>query len=107
MTSGFEVHPAELRGYAQLIREQVARLEQVHATLAGVSVPAGAFGKLPQSADLAAAYEQHAGAEVANTAELPGLLDQVAGGLESSAGTYAAAESANVQTAHSVTGGAG
>lgn len=107
MAGGLEVHSSALKQYAQLIREQASRLEQVHSTLAGVSVPGGAFGKLPESSDMEAAYEQHASAEVSNTGALPTLLSQIAAGLESNAANYAAAESANVQNAHSVSNGAG
>lgn len=107
MASGLEVHSTELRQYAALIREQAARLEQVHAALAGASVPGGAFGKLPESAGMESAYAQHASAEVTNTAELPGLLTRVAQGLDACAGNYAAAESVNARAARSVSPEAG
>jgi predicted trehalose synthase len=104
MAGGLEVNSTALRQYAELIREQASRLEQVHSTLAGVSSPGGAFGKLPESADMQSAYAQHASAEVSNTAKLPGLLNQVAQGLDACASNYAAAESANTRAAQSVSG---
>jgi hypothetical protein len=107
MADGFEVYPATLRGYARLVREQASRLEQVHRALTAVDVAAGAFGKLPESADMHSAYSQHASAEVANTAGLPGLLDQVADGLVASAENYEEVESANAQSARFVADGLG
>lgn len=104
MADGIEVHTSALRQYAELVKQQAAKLAQVHSTLAGVSVPGGAFGKLPESSDMESAYAKHATAEVSNTAQLPGLLNEVAQGLETTAANYTAAESANVQHAQSVTG---
>jgi uncharacterized protein YukE len=100
--AGYEVHYPALHQHASLITAQAQQLEQVHATLAGVQVPAGAFGKLPESADLHSAYQAHAQAEVTNTSQLPDLLTQVGGALDGTADHYTAAEVSNLEAILSV-----
>lgn len=104
---GYEVHLPSLRRYSEIIAAQERRLQQVNAALAEVQVPAGAFGKLPESGDLHSEYQAHARAEVTNTAELPGLLEQVAEALGASADHYAGTEAANTQAVESLAQGAG
>jgi hypothetical protein len=94
---GYEVHHPSLRRYAEIIAAQERRLQQVNAALAEAQVPAGAFGKLPESGELHSEYQAHAQAEVTNTAELPGLLEQVAEALGASADHYAGTEAAITQ----------
>jgi hypothetical protein len=99
---GYEVKPSTLRSFASVISEQVPLLQRANSALTGVHVPSSAFGKLPESGDLCAAYESHANAEITNTAELPELFGQVSGALDATADHYSDAELANLEAALSV-----
>lgn len=88
MADGFAVHVSALNGYAGVIRQQVAASREIGQHLAAISVPGGAFGKLPESGDLEGAYRQHADAEVGNASQMPKLLSEVAAGLAGAARTY-------------------
>lgn len=105
---GYEVRPPALRAFASNISEQVPSLQRVNSALTDVHVPSSAFGKLPESGELCAAYESHASAEIANTAELQELFSQVSDALDVTADHYSAAELTNLKVALSVgTGGSG
>lgn len=52
-SDGFRVAPAALRGNAQLLTEQGDQLEKILGTVVGTTVPASAFGGIPQSATAA------------------------------------------------------
>jgi hypothetical protein len=99
---GYEVQPSTLHALASVISEQVPLLQRAHSALTGVHVPSSAFGKLPESGDLCAAYESHANAEITNTAQLPDLFSQVSGALDATADHYSAAELASLEAALSV-----
>ncbi|MCU7826138.1 hypothetical protein [Kitasatospora sp. DSM 101779] len=84
----FRVRPDALQRYAALVEQQNARLAAVRDTLAGVEVPAGAFGHLPDSEELRDGHHEHAQAEQDNLADLMEVLDHVSGGLEACAADY-------------------
>ncbi|PBC70909.1 PE family protein [Streptomyces sp. TLI_235] len=84
----FRVRPDALQRYAALVEQQSARLAAVQGALAGVEVPAGAFGHLPDSEELREGYFEHAQAEQENLADLMEVLDHVSGGLQESASAY-------------------
>jgi uncharacterized protein YukE len=88
VAEGFAVYRPVLDQYTKLIRRQADAIADVHQGLAAIDVPAGAFGKLTESGALDAAYHQHAAAELANTRQMPGLLDNVAKGLTRTADRY-------------------
>ncbi|MFD8483419.1 WXG100 family type VII secretion target [Kitasatospora sp. NPDC059673] len=85
---GFQVHPEQLEGYGQLIREQVARVEAVRSRLAAVPLVSRDFGKLPDADELYEAYREHAQAEEQNFGDLAELLDGAGEALQSVAGNY-------------------
>ncbi|GAA1123170.1 MULTISPECIES: hypothetical protein [Kitasatospora] len=84
----FRVRPDALHRYAALVEQQNARLAAARDTLAGVEVPAGAFGHLPDSEELRDGYHDHAQAEQDNLADLMDVLAHVTDGLEANAADY-------------------
>jgi uncharacterized protein YukE len=88
VAEGFAVYRPALDQYATLIRRQADAVAEVHRGLAGIDVPAGAFGKLTESGVLEAAYHEHAAAELRNASQMPGVLDNVATGLTRTADGY-------------------
>ncbi len=88
MADGYQIDPAVLRTFAQVVDEQAQRLDQIHQTLAGVHIDADAFGKLPASGDLHNEYTAHAQAEVDDTGEAAQLLRETGDGLVLTAQTY-------------------
>lgn len=97
MAEGFAVYRPALDAYAGVIRLQAAAAGQVGQRLGAISVPGGAFGKLPESGDLELAYRQHADAEVDNASQLPKLLSEVAEDLTGTAGSYQRADAAQAR----------
>lgn len=89
MATGLTVYPSALSTYAGLIDRQAQAAAEIHRALAMISVPAGAFGKLPEAADLEGAYHAHAAAEFDNVAAAPGMLGKVSESLAGCGRTYA------------------
>lgn len=83
-----QVQPNALVTYSQVIDQEYGVLSQIQATLAQVQIPDGAFGKLPNSAELLDAYSGHATAEQQNCSDLMDCLDYATGGLQTTAVNY-------------------
>lgn len=95
MAPGYEVTPDALGRFATVIGAQADRLERVHQVLAGISVSQDAFGKLPISADLYNAYQEHSKAEVDNSAQAAKTFAGVANALRAIQQGYQEAEQAS------------
>lgn len=87
--TGLIAHPDAIRRYARVVGEQEGRLARIGGTLAGVRLPADAFGKLPEAGELHSAYTGHADDVREIAGWLPGRIGDVAAGLYQTAGTYA------------------
>ena len=88
MSGGYQIDPAVLREYVQVVDQQAQKLSQIHRTLAGVRVDGDAFGKLPASGDLQREYTSHAQAEVDNSGEAVQLTQETGDGLMQTADNY-------------------
>jgi hypothetical protein len=88
MAGGYQIDPAALRKYVQVVDQQAQKLDQIHRTLAGVQVDGDAFGKLPASGDLQREYTSHAQAEVDNSGEAVQLTQGTGDGLVQTADNY-------------------
>ncbi|GAA4851045.1 hypothetical protein [Kitasatospora terrestris] len=84
----FRVRPEALDRYAALIQQQREQLARIQSVLAGVEVPGGAFGHLPDSDELHEGYNEHATGEQQNLSDLMEVLDFAAEGLQDSAANY-------------------
>lgn len=104
MAGGFQIDLAALRSFAQVADDQMQQLERIHQTLAGVQIDGDAFGLLPASGDLHGAYTARAQAEVENTSEAAGLLQETGAGLERTAGNYEQTERAVTEMYHGMRG---
>ncbi|THA25284.1 hypothetical protein E4198_11590 [Streptomyces sp. RKND-216] len=58
MSAQFEVEPEALRTYARNVGKEVERIRRIRNRIDGVTLSPGAFGKLPESDDLATDYEK-------------------------------------------------
>lgn len=58
MSAQFEVEPEALRTYAKNVGKEVERIRRIRNKIDGVSLSHGAFGKLPESDELAKDYEK-------------------------------------------------
>jgi uncharacterized protein YukE len=94
VATGFTVHPSALSTYAEVIGQQAQAAATIHRALAAISVPAAAFGKLPEAGDLESAYHAHATAEIDNAAQMPELLSEVSERLASNGRVYAGLDKA-------------
>ncbi|WP_329121278.1 hypothetical protein [Streptomyces sp. NBC_01465] len=94
MAQGFQVDPDAILKYAMAGERQHERIPGIVAALGGVDVPWGAFGKLPDSDELHAAYREHAAASEQNVQDLVGVMQTVIDNLRTTAGNYIGVESA-------------
>ena len=102
MADGYQIDPALLRNFAHVAAEQAQKLDQIHATLAGVQIDGDAFGLLPASSSLHSEYTVHAQAEVDNTSEASALLRATGDGLAQSADNYEQTEQHIAELHHAV-----
>ncbi|MFF4505496.1 hypothetical protein [Streptomyces sp. NPDC001401] len=88
MGDGFHADPDVLLKYAGQAEQHLDDIPRVASALAHITVPDGAFGKLPDSDELHSAYRDHAGAAEHNVQDLVSVLADVAQGLRDVAGEY-------------------
>ncbi|GAA3794288.1 hypothetical protein GCM10022403_030200 [Streptomyces coacervatus] len=88
MGDGFHADPDALLKYAAHAEQHLDDIPRVASALAHITVPAGAFGKLPDSDELHSAYQEHAGAAEHNVQDLVSVLADVAKGLRDVGGEY-------------------
>ncbi|MBS2964229.1 hypothetical protein KGA66_14310 [Actinocrinis puniceicyclus] len=88
MADGYQLDPAVLRRFAQVVGEQAQRLDGIHRALADVRIEGDAFGRLPASGDLHREYIAHAQAEVDDSGEAGPLLRETGDGLARTADNY-------------------
>ncbi|MGW3117865.1 hypothetical protein ACWDBW_12095 [Streptomyces sp. NPDC001107] len=88
MGDGFHVDPDMLLKYAAQAEQHLDDLPRVASALAHITVPGGAFGKLPDSDELHSAYLEHAAAAEHNVQDLVSVLADVAQGLRDVGGQY-------------------
>lgn len=58
MSAQFEVDPQALRTYAKNVDKEAERIRRIRNKIDQVTLAPGAFGKLPESDELAADYEK-------------------------------------------------
>lgn len=107
MGDGFRVDPDAILKYAATAEKHHGDIPRVAAALAHVNVPAGAFGKLPDSDELHSAYREHASAAEHNVHDLAGVIEDVAEKLRGVAGEYLRHELALQQGLNGIEGGLG
>lgn len=105
MGDGFHVGPDAIIKYAVKAEQHHDDIPRVASALAHVSVPAGAFGKLPDAGELHSAYREYASAAEYDVHDLAGVLKDVADGLRQTAGDYLRNEHALRQGLNGIVGG--
>ena len=92
MGDGFRVDPDVLLKYAAQAEQHLDDIPRVASAIAHITVPNGAFGKLPDSDELHSAYREHAAAAEQNVSDLVSVLADVAKGLRDVGGQYVSYE---------------
>lgn len=92
-STGLIANPDAIQAYGAVVGRQEAALARIHSVLAGVHVPANAFGRLPEAGSLHSAYAAHAADMLEITAMLPAKIGDVAQNLHDTARSYADLES--------------
>ncbi|WP_354642499.1 WXG100 family type VII secretion target [Kitasatospora camelliae] len=85
---GFRVDPAALKAYSRVLEDQAQQIASIRSVLGSVTLASDDFGKLPNSGELYAAYQEHADADQENFTDLIEILQATAEGLEHSAAAY-------------------
>jgi hypothetical protein len=88
VSDGFHVDPDVLLKYTAQAERHLGDIPRVASALAHITVPNGAFGKLPDSDELHSAYRDHASAAETNVHDLASVLEDVAQGLRDVGGQY-------------------
>jgi uncharacterized protein YukE len=98
-SGGFEVAPSKLDSAATVYREQAEAVRNALAAFqAKADLPASAFGKLPESAQLASEYQTFLRRVVQDVTQLYEALNGGAIKLQLSAAEYKAADRAATPT---------
>lgn len=97
MSGNFRTDPDALFHYASHTDRQKEEVPRIGRALEHVEIPSGAFGKLPESDELHASYNEHATAAQRNIHDLAELLQGMAEGLRATAGGYVQTEYAEQQ----------
>ena len=95
MSGGFNVEEGALRAYAAAVDAAAGRIDAIRSRTRQLDLTQQAFGKLPQSDELKADYDQQrqeSGSDLDSAVE---TLNSVADALRDSAGAYDATETAN------------
>ncbi|MFD7923786.1 hypothetical protein ACFV3R_31835 [Streptomyces sp. NPDC059740] len=88
MGNGFHANPDVLLNYANDVGRHQEEVPRIGRALDQVDVPAGAFGKLPESDELHTAYTEHAQAAQQDVRDLTDLLLHASETLRAMAGNY-------------------
>ncbi|WP_055488541.1 type VII secretion target [Streptomyces sp. WMMB 322] len=88
MSAQFEVDPQALRTYAKNVNKEVERIRRVRNKIDQVTLSPGAFGKLPQSDELAKDYEKQRNDSLDDLKDAAGTLEDIVDSVRDTAKAY-------------------
>ncbi|GGO56485.1 hypothetical protein GCM10012287_50180 [Streptomyces daqingensis] len=88
MSEEFEVEPQALRTYAKNVSKDVERIRRIRNKIDQVTLPTGAFGKLPESSELADDYEKQRKDSLDDLKEAASTLEENVDAVRDTAKAY-------------------
>ncbi|MFJ8042674.1 DUF2563 family protein [Kitasatospora sp. NPDC096147] len=105
MAGGYQVDPEAIRRFGRTSTERSAKLREIRERLGGGWLLPGAFGKLPESDEIATDYQERHEAAVVNLISAADTMDRIGDHAQDLARSYEAVESSLSEQLESVTRG--
>lgn len=88
MSAQFEVEPEALRTYAKNVGKEAERIRRIRNKIDQVSLSPGAFGKLPESDELAKDYEKQRTDSLEDLKDAATTLEDITDAVKDTAKAY-------------------
>lgn len=88
MSEQFEVDPQALRTYAKNVVKDVERIRKIRNKVDQVTLSPGAFGKLPESDELAKDYEEQRTQSLEDLKDAANALEDIVDAVKETARAY-------------------
>ena len=88
MSGQFDVETQALRTYAKNVGKEAERIRRIRNRIDQVSLSHGAFGKLPESDELASDYEKQRTKSLEDLADAASALEDIADAVRDTAQAY-------------------
>lgn len=107
MSGGYRVDPEAIRRFGRTSAERSAKLREIRERLGGGWLPPDTFGRLPESDEIAADYQERHEAAVVNVISAADTMERIGDHAQDLARSYEAAESALSEQMDSMARGLG